>query len=249
MVDRVARLRKIGGLPVLLAVCLLLLVGLQLHCVPGPAREIAQMEPTIPVVITETSPGATSSAIDREGPGQESDQSVAAPEDLKPDPGPGNATEEPRGGSGTSDAAASATRLVIPALRVNAPVVEVPLSNGTWDVSGLTYEVAHLGGTANPGENGNLALTGHVTLRRGSGPFLHLEALQPGDLAIVQTEDQAYMYRVVNKRHVGPTDVSVTFPTSEPILTLITCTNWDAEKRTYTGRVAVIAELIGQGMP
>jgi len=207
------------------------------------------MEPTIPVATAQTSPGATSSAIDREGPGQESDQSVAAPEDLKPDPGPGNATEEPRGGSGTSDAAASATRLVIPALRVNAPVVEVPLSNGTWDVSGLTYEVAHLGGTANPGENGNLALTGHVTLRRGSGPFLHLEALQPGDLAIVQTEDQAYMYRVVNKRHVGPTDVSVTFPTSEPILTLITCTNWDAEKRTYTGRVAVIAELIGQGMP
>lgn len=249
MVDRVARLRKIGGLPVLLAVCLLLLVGLQMHCVPGPAREIAQLEPMIPVATAQTFPGATRSAVGREGPEQESDQSVGAPEDLRPEPGPGNATEEPEDGSAESEAAPAATRLVIPALRVNAPVVEVPLANGTWDVSGLTYEVAHLGGTANPGENGNLALTGHITLRRGSGPFLHLEALQPGDLAIVYAEDQAYMYRVVNKRHVGPTDVSVTFPTSEPILTLITCTNWDAENRTYTERVAVIAELIGQEMP
>jgi sortase A len=109
--------------------------------------------------------------------------------------------------------------------------------------------VAHLEGTANPGEKGNVVLSGHVTLRRGSGPFRYLERLQTGDTVTVYAGEQAYTYRVVDKRHVQPTDVSVTYPTIAPTLTLITCTNWDADDRTYTERVAVIAELVGEGRP
>ncbi|HAL61125.1 MAG TPA: hypothetical protein DCP08_01795, partial [Chloroflexi bacterium] len=90
---------------------------------------------------------------------------------------------------------------------------------------------------------------GHITLKRGAGPFLHLESLEPGDMAIVYAGEQAYTYRVVSKRHMGPTDVSIAYPTSDPILTLLTCTNWDAENRTYTHRVAVTAELVGEGAP
>lgn len=105
-------MRKIGGLPVLLAVCLLLLVGLQLHYVPGPAREIAQLEPTIPIATAQTSLGATPSAVGREGPEQESDQSVVAPEDLKPEPGPGNATCQRDLGCLRADASASGPRSI-----------------------------------------------------------------------------------------------------------------------------------------
>ena len=142
-----------------------------------------------------------------------------------------------------------ATRLVIPALGIDAPVVEVPITNKTWDVSGLTHEIAHLGGTANPGEKNNMVLAGHVTLKRGGGPFLHVESLEPGDLAIVYAGEQAYTYRVVSINYIGPTDVSVAYPTSDPILTLITCTNWDAANRRYIDRVAVIAELVEEGAP
>jgi len=142
-----------------------------------------------------------------------------------------------------------ATRLVIPALGIDAPVVEVPITNKTWDISGVTYEIAHLGGTANPGEKNNMVLAGHVTLKRVGGPFLHLENLEPGHVAIVYAGEQAYTYRVVSKGYVGPTDVSVAYPTSDPILTLITCTNWDAENRRYLERVAVIAELVQEGAP
>ena len=142
-----------------------------------------------------------------------------------------------------------ATRLVIPTLELDAPVVEVSITNKIWDVSGLTYEIAHLGGTANPGEKNNMVLAGHVTLKRGAGPFLHVESLEPGDMAIVYAEEQAYTYRVVSKMYIGPTDVSVAYPTSDPILTLLTCTNWDAETRTYTGRVVVIAELVEDRTP
>ena len=142
-----------------------------------------------------------------------------------------------------------ATRLVIPTLGIDAPVVEVPITNKTWDVSDLTYEIAHLGGSANPGEKNNMVLAGHVTLKRGTGPFLNLESLEPGDLAIVYAGEQPYTYRVVSKKYLAPTDVSVAFPTSDPILTLLTCTDWDAAHRRYTQRVAVIAELVEEDAP
>jgi len=142
-----------------------------------------------------------------------------------------------------------ATRLVISTLGIDAPVVEVPITNKTWDVSPLTYEIAHLGGTANPGERNNMVLAGHVTLRIGAGPFLHVESLEPGDMAIVYAGEQAYTYRVVSKSYIGPTDVSVAYPTSDPILTLLSCTNWDAQNRRYLERVAVIAELVEEGAP
>ena len=250
MLDKESRLRKLANLLVVLGMGLLLLSALQLRPEPIPAREIAQLEPTDPIPTAETSLEATVSAVGVVEQEPESRESpTAAPEPLTPEAVPGNAIELPEGGSDVSNTAQPATRLAIPTLTVDAPVVEVPLTNRTWDVSEVTHEVAHLEGTANPGDKSNIVLTGHVTLRRGSGPFLRLDALQPGDLAIVYAEEQAYTYRVVSKKYVGPTDVSVTFPTSEPILTLITCTNWDAENRTYTERVAVIAELFEEGTP
>jgi LPXTG-site transpeptidase (sortase) family protein len=141
------------------------------------------------------------------------------------------------------------TRLVIPVLGVDAPVVEVPISDKSWDLADLTNEIAHLGGTANPGENSNMVLAGHVTLRRGTGPFLHLERLEPGNVAIVYTVENAYTYRVVGKQYVEPDDVFVAYPSEDPILTLLTCARWDAESRSYSERVAVIAELVPWDLP
>nr|NIN69151.1 hypothetical protein [Anaerolineae bacterium]NIN99229.1 hypothetical protein [Anaerolineae bacterium] len=43
-----------------------------------------------------------------------------------------------------------ATRIVIPAIDVDAPVVVIPIRNGTWDVEQITHEVGHLQGTASP---------------------------------------------------------------------------------------------------
>jgi LPXTG-site transpeptidase (sortase) family protein len=149
----------------------------------------------------------------------------------------------------TTERMAPPTRLQIPALNLDAPVVELPIQDKTWDMSSLSDEIAHLGGTANPGEKSNMVLAGHVTLRTGAGPFLHLERLKPGDTAIVYAGEEAYTYRVVRKKYVAPDDVSVTYPSSGPILTLITCTRWDAQNHTYTERVAVIARLAEEEIP
>jgi LPXTG-site transpeptidase (sortase) family protein len=141
-----------------------------------------------------------------------------------------------------------ATRLEIPKLGIDAPVVEARIVDGRWDVSSLTQEVGHLERTGHPGESNNMVLAGHVTLRRGGGPFLRLEELQLGDVVIVHAGDQAYVYRVVSKKYVSPTEVSVAFPTQEPILTLLTCASesWDAANKTYTQRAAIVCELLGR---
>jgi LPXTG-site transpeptidase (sortase) family protein len=141
------------------------------------------------------------------------------------------------------------TRLEIPALSLKAPVVELPMKDKTWDMSELTGEIAHLAGTANPGEHSNMVLAGHVTLRIGAGPFLHLESLKAGDLAIVYAGEKPYTYRVIRKKYVPPDDVSVAYPSSGPTLTMLTCTRWDEQNRSYTERVAVIARLIVEEIP
>lgn len=55
---------------------------------------------------------------------------------------------------------------------------------------------------------------------------------------------QFYTYQVVNIRKGSPTDVDVTYPTSDPTLTLITCTTWDAQKGAFAQRLVVTARLI-----
>ncbi|MCB0168742.1 MAG: hypothetical protein KDI79_31230, partial [Anaerolineae bacterium] len=57
-----------------------------------------------------------------------------------------------------------ATRLVIPRLNLDAPVVLSPIENQTWQVDDLgTDKVGHLEGTAPPGSNSNIVLAAHVT--------------------------------------------------------------------------------------
>jgi LPXTG-site transpeptidase (sortase) family protein len=253
MLDRISRWRRLGSLLILLGTWSLLLAALQSCGVAEPTGKIEQAEPTLSVSTAETSPIATISALgalDQEPEGPEGIESpTAISEDSATDVPSGHSTEAPERERANSNTTQRATRLVIPTLGVDARVVEVSITDKTWDVSELAHEVAHLKGTANPGEKGNVVLSGHVTLRRGSGPFRYLERLQAGDTVTVYAGEQAYTYRVVDKRHVQPTDVSVTYPTIDPTVTLITCTSWDADDRTYTERVAVIAELVGEGRP
>lgn len=137
-----------------------------------------------------------------------------------------------------------ATRLVIPKLGVDAPVVLIALHNGTWQVDQLTQEVGHLQGTASPGDASNIALAGHVTLARGGdGPFRYLSQLRQGDEVLVFAGEQPYRYVVQEVRVVSPEDVQVTFPTAEPTLTLITCANWNRERRVYDDRIIAVAKL------
>lgn len=125
-------------------------------------------------------------------------------------------------------------RLQIPAIQLDAPVVEVFLVHGAWQVA--NYAVGYHHGSALPGEVGNVVMAGHAGLR--GAVFRHLDRLQPGDMLMVDAGAWRYEYLVRNSLRVWPTQVEVMAQSVTPILTLITCTDWD------TRRLVVVADLV-----
>ncbi|MCS7248137.1 MAG: sortase [Anaerolineales bacterium] len=135
-------------------------------------------------------------------------------------------------------------RLLIPKLGVDAVIKYVPFDGFTWLISGLQDEIAWMGSTSWPGLGGNTGLAGHVTLRNGAdGPFRYLDALQKGDIVHLYTQERLYTYRVRESLIVKDDDFSVVQPTSEPTLTLITCTGWNDDFGHYLERLVIRATL------
>ncbi len=138
-----------------------------------------------------------------------------------------------------------ATRLVIPRLDLDAPVVLAPLKDQTWQVDHLGQAVGHLEGTAPPGSDSNIALAGHITLSEAVyGPFAGLAQLAVGDEMLVYQGDQAFQYIVDGYQTVDRTAVEVTYPTSIGQITLITCNNWSSEEGRYLQRLIVKGHLV-----
>jgi sortase A len=127
--------------------------------------------------------------------------------------------------------AARPTRIVIPAIGIDAPIV----GGITWD--DLKKGVGHLPGSANPGERGNMYLAAHNDIF--GEIFRYLDKLELGDEFTVYSGDRPYRYIVTAKRVIDPTDVNVMYPTTEPIATLQTCYPYLVD--TY--RLVVIGEL------
>ena len=140
-----------------------------------------------------------------------------------------------------------ADRLVIPKLNLDAPIVLSPIENQTWKVDHLGQSVGHLEGTAPPGSNSNFVLAAHVTLSSGVyGPFAGLGQLAPGDVIQVYDDGQMYEYIVDGFQTVDRTAVNVTYPSTSPEITLITCNNWSADEGRYVERLVVKGHL-GEG--
>jgi sortase A len=127
--------------------------------------------------------------------------------------------------------AAKPTRIVVPALDVDAPIVE----GVNWE--DLKKGVGHLPGSANPGERGNMYLAAHNDIF--GEIFRYLDRLELGDEFFVHSDNQVFRYVVTSKRIIEPTDVSVMYPTTEPIATLQTCYPYLIDNQ----RLVVIGEL------
>jgi sortase A len=125
----------------------------------------------------------------------------------------------------------SPTRLVIPSIHVDVPVVE----GDDWEQ--LKKGAGHHIGSANPGERGNTFISGHNDIY--GEIFRRLEEVKMGDEITVYAGERSYRYYVRATRIVEPDDVSVMYPTSTPILTLLTCYPYMVDSH----RLVVIAEL------
>jgi len=124
-----------------------------------------------------------------------------------------------------------ATRIQIPAIGVDAPVVE----GDDWEA--LKQGGGHHVGSANPGESGNCTISAHNDIF--GEIFRDLPDLDLGDEIFMHTASQVYRYVVTQKRIIEPTEVSVMEQTSSPVLTLISCHPYGID----THRIVVIGEL------
>lgn len=124
-----------------------------------------------------------------------------------------------------------AIRIQVPAIDVDAPVVE----GDDWNA--LKKGAGHTTGSANPGERGNCIISAHNDIF--GEIFRDLPNLRLGNEVFVYTASQVYRYVVTQSRIIGPTEVSVMYPTSSPMLTLISCYPYGID----THRIVVIAEL------
>jgi sortase A len=137
-------------------------------------------------------------------------------------------------------------RLDIPTLNysIPVPIVELPLINGEWDVSNLGHNIGWLDSTTWLDPTwGNTVLAGHIQLSDTEpGPFQKLDRLAPGDEILVLEGTNITSFEVTEIFTVGPTETEVTHPTSEPMLTLITCTNWDESRGVFSDRLVIRAK-------
>jgi sortase A len=140
-----------------------------------------------------------------------------------------------------------ATRLVIPAIGLDTPIVLAPYQGDSWRVDHLGYLVGQLEGTAPPGSRGNIVLGGHSTLTEtngGPGPFYNLRQLMPGDTVLVYQGEESFAYVIDDFQTVDATSVEVTYSTEIPQLTLLTCTQWDRNQGQYVKRLIVKGRLL-----
>ena len=108
-----------------------------------------------------------------------------------------------------------AIRIQIPAISVDSPIVQ---GDGSEQ---LKKGVAQHIGTPNPGENGNIVLSGHNDVY--GEIFRYLDRLRPGDSVILFTSRRQYTYIIIGTQMVKPTAVEVMASTPDARVTLISC--------------------------
>ncbi len=136
------------------------------------------------------------------------------------------------------DVAPPDDRIIIPRINKNVPVVGVSSENlikRDWsalesDIQGALRDgVVHYPGTAQPGDRGNVVITGHSSYfpwdpGRFKDVFALLHEIIIGDQVIVFHDQEKYTYEVYDTEVVTPDKVEVLTQQGEDRLTLITCT-------------------------
>lgn len=115
--------------------------------------------------------------------------------------------ERPRPETGTT-----LGRLEIPRLQVSAVV------RAGSDSRTLRLAIGHIGGTALPGEAGNIGLAAHRDTF-----FRRLGEIRANDQIRLVTREGTFTYRVQSTQIVEPWETWVLEPTDVPAVTLVTC--------------------------
>ena len=127
-----------------------------------------------------------------------------------------------------------AIRIQIPALNVDAPIVQ----GDGWEQ--LKRGVGQHIGSPDPGQAGNLVLSAHNDVY--GEIFRYLDKLQAGDQIFIFTQQRQYVYTITRTQIVEPTQVEVMASTDAPTATLISCYPYLKDSE----RIVVFANLENQ---
>lgn len=136
----------------------------------------------------------------------------------------------------------------IPYSEFKLSVPKLNLSDVKVKVSSNDFEqnLAHLPGSALPGERGNVFITGHSSLPFTPGSkkiafFVNLPSIKKGDEIFIEALGQKFSYVVAGMKIVDPKDISVINPPDKEgrYLTLMTC----VPPGFNTKRLIVLARL------
>ncbi len=119
--------------------------------------------------------------------------------------------------------------LVIPSLRIEAPIIYLDSTDDSVLQQKLKEGVGHYPFTAVPGEVGNSFIFGHSSnywwdWSNYSSIFANLEQIKIEDKILAYHDDDLYIYQVIETKVVEPTDLSVLEQGNDRRLTLMTCT-------------------------
>jgi sortase (surface protein transpeptidase) len=149
--------------------------------------------------------------------------------------------------------ASSAMRIVIPAIKVNAPVTHLDLNaDGTVQVPPLSNH--NLAGwydrSVMPGARGTSVILGHVDDYAGASVFFNIKNLRKGEaIYVIRADGQTAVFSVDGVQKA----VKANFPTSDvygnvpyPALRLVTCGGpFNAKTGEYLDSIVVYAHLAG----
>jgi sortase A len=134
-------------------------------------------------------------------------------------------------------------RVIIPGIDLDSKVLPLGTTrdrNGKLVWETVPFAVGHHEGTANPGEPGNVVLSGHISSPHEGAIFKRLPQVKAGDAIVVMTAQQPYLYRVRDTEVVTPAAVDVLKPTPDATLTLLTC----VPDGIYSHRLVVRADAV-----
>ncbi|MBB6633928.1 class F sortase [Cohnella thailandensis] len=141
-------------------------------------------------------------------------------------------------------------RLLIPSVRIDAPVDPVGVSdNGQMEVPESTVRAGILSPGVKPGLPGTALMAGHVDNYTGPAIFYPLKKLKPGDpILLTNGKGQYLVYKVTSvesfKTAEAPLD-RIFGHTEESRLNLITCTGkYDRKRKEHEKRLVVFSRLM-----
>jgi len=142
-------------------------------------------------------------------------------------------------------------RLKIPSINVDASIQQVGQTpEGAMDVPNNTSDVGWYKFGPVPGQKGTAIIDAHVDDPNGlPATFSQLHVLKEGDSIIIENNKNKSIYFAVKKVMSFPVDTSISDILNEndggAHLSLITCSGiWDMNKKTYTERLMVFADMV-----